>query len=339
MRNPWAQGEWTGDWSDKSDLWTDELREQLDIKDTDDGVFHMTWADYLTQFSTTCICIKTDDDAYTKSTHLHDFSEDKLAYFSIELENAVDCENEIFSIGCIQQGDRLKKWRSRNDEEKWWPSEFGILLMTAGGEWVAGIHGGASNMNFSLLLQDEQLEPGQYIICVDPTWNESSETHEDFKKVLIDIYCSQTLTIEPIEESIGFECLEKSLKHVAQNVLPETRRQFYLQDEGMEEVYRITDSGLGAGAWFGFIYTNNGSEKRLEEDLTVEVEGLELHGRDDYTVDIEEFTDDIIIWRRTAHEVSHQISANVKPSEKSFDDLKAQVEQCEPKNLTGDIVV
>ena len=27
LRNPWGQGEWTGDWSDQSDKWTDELKE------------------------------------------------------------------------------------------------------------------------------------------------------------------------------------------------------------------------------------------------------------------------------------------------------------------------
>lgn len=27
LRNPWGSGEWTGDWSDKSELWTDELKE------------------------------------------------------------------------------------------------------------------------------------------------------------------------------------------------------------------------------------------------------------------------------------------------------------------------
>jgi len=26
MRNPWGDGEWTGDWSDGSNLWTPELK-------------------------------------------------------------------------------------------------------------------------------------------------------------------------------------------------------------------------------------------------------------------------------------------------------------------------
>lgn len=28
---PWGRKEWTGDWSDKSNKWTDELRKKLDI--------------------------------------------------------------------------------------------------------------------------------------------------------------------------------------------------------------------------------------------------------------------------------------------------------------------
>ena len=27
LRNPWGTGEWTGDWSDQSDLWTDDIKE------------------------------------------------------------------------------------------------------------------------------------------------------------------------------------------------------------------------------------------------------------------------------------------------------------------------
>lgn len=41
LRNPWGEKEWTGDWSDHSPLWTDELRKQLGSRAADDGEFFM----------------------------------------------------------------------------------------------------------------------------------------------------------------------------------------------------------------------------------------------------------------------------------------------------------
>lgn len=47
LRNPWGSGEWKGDWSDKSDLWTDELREYVGFDgDKDDGIFWMDFNDF-----------------------------------------------------------------------------------------------------------------------------------------------------------------------------------------------------------------------------------------------------------------------------------------------------
>ena len=46
MRNPWGNFEWQGDWGDKSDCWTPELKLQLDLKeDADDGLFWMSFDD------------------------------------------------------------------------------------------------------------------------------------------------------------------------------------------------------------------------------------------------------------------------------------------------------
>ena len=39
LRNPWGSGEWTGDWSDKSNLWTPELKQKCGFKEGDDGIF------------------------------------------------------------------------------------------------------------------------------------------------------------------------------------------------------------------------------------------------------------------------------------------------------------
>ena len=47
IRNPHAQGEWKGPWSDKSEEWTDELREAFGVANKDEGVFWMAIEDFL----------------------------------------------------------------------------------------------------------------------------------------------------------------------------------------------------------------------------------------------------------------------------------------------------
>lgn len=47
LRNPWGSGEWNGDWSDASPLWTNELRQQVGFDGSrDDGIFWMDFNDF-----------------------------------------------------------------------------------------------------------------------------------------------------------------------------------------------------------------------------------------------------------------------------------------------------
>jgi len=43
LRNPWGHHEWTGRWSDGSDLWTDAAKQICNYTDADDGIF---WMDF-----------------------------------------------------------------------------------------------------------------------------------------------------------------------------------------------------------------------------------------------------------------------------------------------------
>ena len=57
VRNPWGKREWTGAWSDESDLWNDYTRSQVpDYKFADDGLFWISFADYEKFFYITTIC-------------------------------------------------------------------------------------------------------------------------------------------------------------------------------------------------------------------------------------------------------------------------------------------
>lgn len=46
IRNPWGKFEWNGDFSDSSRLWTDKLRQELDIRPRDDGIFWIKLEDF-----------------------------------------------------------------------------------------------------------------------------------------------------------------------------------------------------------------------------------------------------------------------------------------------------
>lgn len=50
VRNPWGQTEWAGAWSDGSSQWTAQWLEKLDHKFGDDGVFWMSYKDFLNHY-------------------------------------------------------------------------------------------------------------------------------------------------------------------------------------------------------------------------------------------------------------------------------------------------
>ncbi|CAG9310137.1 unnamed protein product [Blepharisma stoltei] len=57
IRNPWGNFEWDGDWSDRSTLWTDEMKEAIrPILDDNDGTFWMSYNDFIVHFTGVNIC-------------------------------------------------------------------------------------------------------------------------------------------------------------------------------------------------------------------------------------------------------------------------------------------
>ena len=56
IRNPWGFKEWTGDYSDQDTKhWTDDLKTELKFEKKDDGIFYITFSDFLSFFYITTI--------------------------------------------------------------------------------------------------------------------------------------------------------------------------------------------------------------------------------------------------------------------------------------------
>ena len=72
IRNPWGNFEWKGDYSDDSDLWTDELKEAVGYKNEDDGCFWMKWDDVQYYFSRVSVNRINDDHTFVSKPCHHE---------------------------------------------------------------------------------------------------------------------------------------------------------------------------------------------------------------------------------------------------------------------------
>lgn len=150
MCNPWGYGEWTGEWSDNSPLWTEELKMSLGAKDEDDGEFFMPLEQYYKYYCATSITVETDKEKYSHSSYSYDFSTlPKGEFFQFEITRAIDLNQNQFCISVAQQGKRIQSYRLAKN--KFEPSPFRMLLMKSDGEVVKGTMGGHENFLFSLI--------------------------------------------------------------------------------------------------------------------------------------------------------------------------------------------
>lgn len=198
LRNPWGTGEWTGAWSDNSNLWTEPLKQQVGFVDGDDGIFFIELNDYLEHFSWTSICLENNASKYAHSQLYHSFgtldeSPMPQAFFSFSINRAIDFNTHAFAISVIQQGERLAKYRLKDPKQMFQPSNFNIILMKATGKFVCARFG--KSFMFSLMNDKITLEPGKYIFMIDPVWNSTVENDDSYREVMIDVYAPSPVNL------------------------------------------------------------------------------------------------------------------------------------------------
>lgn len=94
MRNPWGtSGEWKGDWSDKSDCWTPDLRKQVGSTDEDDGIFFIPIEDYMTHFSDTSVCVASSQSCPMSVANYQSL---RTVYYEFDLKK--DCNHMAISV-------------------------------------------------------------------------------------------------------------------------------------------------------------------------------------------------------------------------------------------------
>lgn len=157
IRNPWGETEWKGDWSDKSKLWTDELKAQLGWENKDDGSFWMSFKDFCSYFFGVTIC-RVHDEYFYKALH----KTQKLGEFSV-FKVCVEKGGETYFIVTHMDGRKF-------DDEEFDYSPVRIVVGRVEGNQVKRVEAIATAFKRDSWLVINA-EPGEYLVYVEISWN------------------------------------------------------------------------------------------------------------------------------------------------------------------------
>ena len=104
LRNPFGEGEWNGDYSDKSEKWTNELKAAFNFEEAkDDGIFWIDFDNFIKYFAIVSICVPLRP-IVCYNLEIEEKNSDKLNYLKVKI-----IKSGILSITIHKE---LKKFHS-----------------------------------------------------------------------------------------------------------------------------------------------------------------------------------------------------------------------------------
>ena len=157
IRNPWGKFEWNGDFSDDSDLWTPELKQELNVTRADDGIFWMKFEDF-TQYFQGIGVLEIVPGYISNAVNVRSRGK-KMLRMQIP-------SNTHLTLGIDQLDTRIV------DNEEYSYSYFRLTIGRLNGndgiDFVDSILSPERN-----IFIEKNYGPGDYIVLIEPYWSTS----------------------------------------------------------------------------------------------------------------------------------------------------------------------
>ena len=275
IRNPWGTNEWLGDWSDGSRKWSEEFKQIVGLEEKEDGVFWMSYEDFIQFYTSTHIC------------HIHDDYEFVSKKFPVESEepfNIVSINVPKDSSGYFEvnmKNTRIYKNLKGLDE-----FENPFCCMTVFKKEDDGLVyiGSDSGHQDRLYVECEDMKKGNYYVLVTfPKQKEEFELSEtfqyrNFEKMTyrVGVYSPfDELNISPLSEREKLS-LANFFDDLISEMAYDNKERYYFVQEGERTSYRVInfdDSRCG----FGYIFYENNSEAFIRERVSIkELENVNI---------------------------------------------------------------
>ena len=246
IRNPHSHGEWTGNWSDKSSIWTPELKSQVGFVDEDDGAFFMSFRDFFSYFEDVEVCKIHDDYHYTSLkvniTHKNG------TYYKIKIP-----KDGKYYITANQQSTR-----HHDDSENFQYSPVWLILAKQEADGSIKHIEGCYKADREVWT-DGHLIAGEYLVYVKIAWYD--EGSRDF---VLSSYGPEDVTITKVEKKELPEFMQKVFIDQAKK----SKKMKSYQNQGQPKCYQVIET---TNEGYTFIYYLNQSNRTLVEDVKFSV--------------------------------------------------------------------
>ena len=305
LRNPWGFREWNGPWSDHSPQWTDEAKSvfpEYDQKGEDDGIFWISFEDFVKYFSTVCICVPVKP----LCNSMVKVSEDKAKQFNVI---------KLKMLGAGVLNVEVKKPNSRFGRDI--PGNSSVI------DNIILVKIDKENKKFEYLNSicneplSEKVEAGEYLIYYNVDY-----AHGKCDKVRpynLNIASNAKFQYFETEDDSDFSLL-KTIIEPRLSEMEKYKKRFSAQDIIFFTGNRFEKTSIGFG------YFKNPQKKTLHIRANLILKNLApLEGKTNLSLELQEDKGYLFLANRIQASKPFQTGVSVKILEKPFGAFKQQV--------------
>ena len=264
MMNTWGTNEWVGDWSDTSSKWTQEFKKEVGLEPKEDGIFWMSYEDYLQFYTTTHICKIHPDYEYNCTK----FKSSKDNNDPLNLSKVVVRQPGSGYFIVNQKNSRIYRNLKNPDYENPFCNMVVFRDDDKSGFTFIGSESGKLDR---LYVECENMTPGTYYIAVTfPRPGAGFALQQNFENIDYDInfrvgvYSTQKqLNVEGLNEKEAEDVSGFAFEMVS-NLANENKDKYYFAQEGEAKSFRVINFDNNTNG-FGYIYYKNDSDAFLRE--------------------------------------------------------------------------
>ena len=262
MKNNWGTNEWLGDWSDGSKKWTEDYKKQVNLEDKEDGIFWMSYEDFLQFYTSTHICQIHDD--YTFISKKYPVGDDAYNLIKVNVSKGT----EGYFIVNLKNTRIYRNLKGNDDYENPYCS---MIVFKEGKDGFQYI-GSDSGRQDRLYVQCEDMQPGTYYVAVTfPAQNKEFSMNPKFEGKKFDKNAFRVGVYTP-DKTLKLDAATpeevKDMGNFAEEVISEVAEKnpdkHRFANEGENDTWRVAYFDNDRSG-FGYIYYENNSDAFLRE--------------------------------------------------------------------------